>query len=458
MLPEEFLELSNKQMEVLPLAVRNKYKLIHGGLFANIWRYQLFEAGGEEGGFRTQMGFLNSEGLPSCNMRWLSNYRRKIVETFFADSTTYLDELLMMNNRQSAAKDTRRFMWNSFHKRNKNRVYNLKLGSQIKAAAKTLTAYVLLISDFVFSKETMNTMSSLLGRHFSCHPLFSDKFLKTNLEFDKALLPKLKSPYIPLHDHPHPSWRDNDLDFITETFLIPKSILAERLMDSILKKGNTSFKANMFHDRAHYMIAAQWLNIVNLLGYKAYPTAYLRKCFPKLEAKLMDTPAGTKYSNMVMLAQALAEFVFGPESIFEISEEDMASWKKYAVPRPNGTPVKGVVENWVSKPWLNLSFKDHGSHIDEEHPFYELKEFKYFTITNIVEWLFFGKMWNRPNYAPGTVGFNDSSSYLFAAYGFHDDAFGAVAVVAEEEEEEEEEPKGEDEGSDEKEDSEEKSG
>jgi hypothetical protein len=453
-LPESLLEFSNESIEELPIAVRSKYEALRGGLAANIWRYGLFEAGKDEGGFMTYLGFLKTEGLSSVNMRWISNYRRKIVETFFADNTTYLDELLMINRRKAAPKDTRVFMWNAFHTRNKNRAYSLKLGSHIKSSSPTLTAYVLLISDFVFSKETMKTMSVLLGRHFSCHPLFSDKFLKTNLE-TKALLPKLKSPYIPLHDHPRPNWRENDMAFITETFLYPKSILAERLIDYILSgEGNSSFKSYMFHDRAHYMIAAQWLNILNLLGYKAYPTAYLRKCFPKLEAKLIDTPAGTKHSNMAMLAEALAEFVFGPESIFEISKDDRAKWKKYAVPLPKDTPVKGVLENWVFSPWLNLSFKDHGSHIDEEHPFYQLRKRDHFTITNIVEWLFFGKMWWHPIYGEATVIYNDSSNYQFATYGFHDDAFGAVAVVAEEMEESVED----DEESDDEEDREEKSG
>jgi hypothetical protein len=278
-------------------------------------------------------------------------------------------------------------MMNAFFTRSKTRVYHLASGQNLEVQPKTLTAFILLISDFVFSIGTMKTMDLLLTRFFSRHPLHLEVFDPD----DNEALPGLDITYTPLHDHPNPSWLDNDRAFIQQAFLYPQFTLVEALMD-LLERGLSKYfyTKKLYQDRlAFFMVSAQWLNIVNILGHRALPTPYLRRCFPNFLGCLTsyDLNEG-RLSNLPSIASALSEFLFGKNSLFKLAAEDAAKWPVHC--RRTSSEVL-VDQNWVMDSWIHLRLRNPD--VSESHPLYSVAS-RRFTITNFVELLFFGKMWD----------------------------------------------------------------
>jgi hypothetical protein len=337
---------------------------------------------------KSLFGWLFKAQPAGFNARWMWPYRKKILEAFLGDDTQYVDLLLYYGKTRFTPRqkrDVREIMMHVFTKRHRNAIYGLQESSYITEQPRTLISYVLLVSDFVFSLGTMKTLHLLLGRDFATHPSFRYTFLCPNP------LEKLSPDYTPLHDYPKTDYLYNDARFILEAFLRPQSILGKGLMKLIAKEGmgNARYKNHMYHEKAYLMISAQWLNIVNLLGYQAKPTEYLKKCFPTLVALLTEIGEDTRISNLRELATMLNEFLFGDNSLFKIDPDDLSAWENHCI--PNKTEFIGEKENWVKQPWVHFRLKKEDIQ-DENHPFYSIR-LRNLTVTNIVEWLFLGKMW-----------------------------------------------------------------
>jgi hypothetical protein len=166
--------------------------------------------------------------------------------------------------------------------------------------------------------------------------------------------------------------------------------LQKGLTKQIEKQGkrNSKYKKHMYHDKAYLMISAQWLNIVNLIGYKPRTTTYMKKCFPTLLFILIQFRQETQISNLREFAIMLNEFLFGENRLFEIDKDDLKVWSNYCIPNLEDDFICNN-ENWVKEPWVHFSFKEDIAQ-NKTHPFYPIRERK-LTMTNIVEWLFLEK-------------------------------------------------------------------
>jgi hypothetical protein len=347
---------------------------------------------GEEEGFwmlgdnqdsRSHFGWLFKAQPAGFNARWIWQYRKKILDAFLGDDTQYMDLLLDYGKTQftkAQKRDVLEIIMHAFTKRHHNGIYGLQDRKRIVEQPRTLISYVLLVSDFVFSLGTMKTLHLLLGRDFSPHPTIGGKFLNHPPSWSENLSPE----YTPLHDYPKTGYLRNDAHFISEAFLHPLYILRVGLTGLIQKKGqgNARYKHHMFHDKAYLMISAQWLNIVNLLGYQANPTQYLKKCFPTLLEDFTKTRKDTRISNLREFAIALNELLFGENSLFKIDPGDFSAWELHCTPNKKAK-FMGDKENWVKHPWVHFRFKEDIQN-DEKHPFYPIRD-RMLTMTNIVE-------------------------------------------------------------------------
>ena len=385
------------------------------------------------------VSYLVAEGSAGYNARWIAQYRKKILATFLDDETKYMNSLLQVFYQKFekdklasvAGKKSKKaglieIMWVAFHTRSKNKVYHLADRKQIEMQPKTLTAFILLISDFVFSKGTMKTMDLLLARHFSGHPLLQRYWdVKDNAD----TLPGLNVDYTPLHDYPNTGWLNNDRLFIEQAFLHPQTILVDDFMILLGRgPGKSTYAKKMYLDRVTFMVSAQWLNIVNILGYRAIATPYLRKCFPFLNNQLTSyklTEGDGSLSNLASFARALSQFLFGENSLFKLDDEDAKIWPRYCMLHftkdleNNQFPV---AQNWVKDPWMHVTLKDQK--IPESHPLYEVRT-NMFTMTNIVELLFFGKMWKDDGTSP--VDYDQKPFYDDAEEKWADPFFSPLA-------------------------------
>jgi hypothetical protein len=361
---------------------------------------------------KTLFGWLFKPQPGGYNARWLWQYRKKILEAFLGDDTQYLDLLLEYGKTKftnTQKRNALEIIMHAFTKRSHNGVYAPKDGNPIVEQPRTLISFVLLVSDFVFSLGTMKTLHLLLSRDFSPHTTLGCKF-DSNLASEDQLSPD----YRPLHDYPKPGYLINDARFILEAFLHPQSILGKGLTDLILGVGNGRhrYKNHMYRDKANLMISAQWLNIVNLLGYIARPTDYMKKCFPTVVEGLTNFRKDTQISNLREFATMLNELLFGENSLFKINPDDFSFWESHCTPNKN-EPFMGDKENWVKQPWVHFSLRKEDIQ-NQNHPFYLIRERK-LTMTNIVEWLFLGKMWQTDE-SPANYSKSNPPFY-------HDDTF-----------------------------------
>jgi hypothetical protein len=372
---------------------------------------------------KSLFGWLFKQTPSGFNSRWIFRYRKKIVEAFLQDDTIYVEHLLYLGKGRGLAsddpqkRDARKIMMVAFTKRHRNGVYGVQDGEPIVVQPRTLIAYVLLVSDFVFSLGTMKILYNLLGRDFSPHPMLGRMYITHEDRISKRLSPD----YTPLHDYPKPGHFTRDAQFIMEAFLHPQSILQKGLTKQIEKQGkrNSKYKKHMYHDKAYLMISAQWLNIVNLIGYKPRTTTYMKKCFPTLLFILIQFRQETQISNLREFAIMLNEFLFGENRLFEIDKDDLKVWSNYCIPNLEDDFICNN-ENWVKEPWVHFSFKEDIAQ-NKTHPFYPIRERK-LTMTNIVEWLFLGKMWQTDhspaNYTNANAPFYDDATFQWAEKAF----------------------------------------
>jgi hypothetical protein len=436
MFPERLFSVPQKSRDALNAIDERKYGNLVGGLDENLWRRELFEKQ------RTLVGYLFKEDNAGYNSRGICTYRRSLLEAFLEEDSKIMDALLFAFSKQQKKTyqvdkiSARDIMWSAFHKRSKNKHFLLGEEATIGHQPATLIAYILLVSDFVFSSGTMNTLYDILVRNCLPHRSFAEQFKSEGTD----VLEGLSKDYTPLADYPNPDWLNQDRIFIQEVFLKPQSVLTRKLVGLITHR-NSLFKPYMYQDRATSMISAEWLNIVNILGYTAQSTTYLRKCFPGLLKALSNYPTNKsktpkvaknascelRYSNLVPFAHALGEFVFGDNSFFVLKDDDLKLWDKYGFPpsQKNSTENLRVQENWVANPWLHFRLRSKPS---EDHPFYDFFHSfmpRVVTITNIVEWLFFGKMWDKPsNYGKDAM-YDDEKEKLWEKtdYRLDDDLF-----------------------------------
>jgi hypothetical protein len=334
------------------------------------------------------LGFLSERYNPGYNARWICEYRKKILAAFLEEDTKYMLEILHpLATNMHKKPGINDIMMGAFHTRSKNRVYHLKEGIDIEMQPKTLTAFILLISDFVFSKGTMITMDCLLSRYFKPHPALQDYFMTSR---PKKTLPGLNMDYKPLHDHPNAGWMENDRLFIEQAFLHPQSILVDGFIELLSNtKGNSTYVQKFYRDRLSFMVSAQWLNIVNLVGYQVQPTHYMEECFPGMVKQLTSyDQEKVTVSNLSALARGLSRFLFGKDSIFKLEESEDRLMHKYCLKANKDLHVNG---NWVKDPWIYMELKD--TDVSDSHPLYSVANQR-FTLANIVELLFFGKMWD----------------------------------------------------------------
>jgi hypothetical protein len=362
--------------------------------------------------FAIPFAYLSADGNLGYNSRWICEYRRKIMAAFLEDDTKYMTSHIQVFHGRgykplAEGKNAKnsylvQMMYHAFHNRNKNKVYRLHDGQKIQMKPRALAAFVLLISDFVFSKVTMKTMDQLLMRHFSRHPLLEQKF---DPEAETTLPADFDMTYTPLHEYPNVGWMNKDQAFIESAFLWPQNILVEAFLPLLaMGAGKSTYRESMYLDRVSFMVSAQWLNIVNIVGYRVTPTPYLRRCFPGLQKELLSDG---NLSNLPAFARALSEFLFGTHSVFTLADHDAAIWPPYCkllAPQTDTTDdserhnLVDVRDNWVQHSWIHMKLKKQD--VPESHPFYRVRNEQEFTITNIVEFLFFGKMWQADGTGP----------------------------------------------------------
>ena len=197
---------------------------------------------------------LFKDDLSGRNYRWQYLYRRHFMEKLLLEDTKFSRELLKVANSvkkrapqnikmyslylefdEAGNVDVRSFVDYILHALAMRSTHTMMLstGGLSKIAAKQVAAYVLLFTNFVFSKSTIIWMKNILKTFGNQNSNWSHQF-QTMWEGESEEEMINIQPYRPFIEE-STEWLEKDLSIVENAFLKPQSILFDMLCAYILE-------------------------------------------------------------------------------------------------------------------------------------------------------------------------------------------------------------------------------
>ena len=193
------------------------------------------------------------------------------------------------------------------------------------------------------------------------------------------------------------------------------------LTNFVLQK---KFVKNEVRVKCALMIAQEWLKIVNLVGYLVKPTKYMVKTFPSFSEQLssrtwqLNSPNQPITTNLVVLAEIIGDVVFNSKT-FKLEDDCLEKW---AASGNKSIKKKGVVSSdssyhqgriWEDEnTWLLFKMTTTSGGFPVGYVLNADKTPFYWTLSNIVEQIFLGKMFRNGHYElPPKVQDNDQFAF-----------------------------------------------
>jgi hypothetical protein len=225
------------------------------------------------------LNWVYGNNIEDYNTRWAYTYRKEVGDRILnEENSSFHDVMTRVNNQIRNDDDNSTIVERAVMllvQRSQKQIF-LEYDFE-KISQKTLIGYILIITNFVYDRDSCLIMKRLLRSDLTLpHVTFRQYFSAwTSCEF---------MCYKPFQSSTN--WSIHDAEFIAECFIGPQAILTNKLLDLLIT--GKKMKRSQWKPIIGYIVGKEWLKILEITGSHVQSTEYTKSVFPTIHAKLLD--------------------------------------------------------------------------------------------------------------------------------------------------------------------------